>query len=92
MWAAYNGIGNMGYVHGTVNHTFNFVNPATGVHTNHVEAMWMRAKSKFKAQQGASNRGLIADYMAEFMWPQRFGRTAVYQLWYQVATELYVIQ
>ena len=82
MWAAYNGIGN---------HTFNFVNPATGVHTHHVEAMWMRAKCKFKAQQGANNRGMIVDYMAEFMWQQRFGRTAFYQFWYQVATELYVV-
>ena len=91
MWAAYNRIANLRYVHGTVNHTLNFVNPATGVHTNHVEAMWMRAKTKFKAQQGATNRALLADYMAEFMWNQRFGREAFYQIWNQIATEPYVV-
>ena len=69
--SAYNQIGNIGYQHGTVNgHTYNFMDRQTGVHTNRVEAMWMRAKKKFKAHHGATNRHMIPDYMAEFMWIQ----------------------
>ena len=70
MWAAYRQLPNLpqNYQHGTVNHTINFVDPNTGVTTNRVEAMWQRAKSTFKAQQGPTNRDMVADYLAEFMW------------------------
>ena len=91
MWAAYNQIGNIGYQHGTVNHTYNFVDPQTGVHTNRVEAMWMRAKNKFKAHHGATNRHMILDYMAEFMWMQRFGDMTFFHFWRQIAEELYIV-
>ena len=33
MWAAYNPLNILGYVHPIVNHSGNFVGPATGAHT-----------------------------------------------------------
>ena len=50
IWAAYNNLPNLPqqYVHGTVNHTLNFVDPNTGLTTNRVESMWARVKAKFK--------------------------------------------
>jgi len=35
-WAAYRNLNLNGYVHETVNHTQQFVNPATGVHKNNI--------------------------------------------------------
>lgn len=86
-WAAYAQLPNipgMQYVHQTVNHTANFVDPVTGACTNRVEAMWARAKAKFHASQGPTNPDLIADYLLEFMWNQRFGDSAFYHLWFQI--------
>ena len=67
MWAVYNGLQAPAYLHGTVNHTLHFVDPQTGVTTNHVEAMWCRAKAMFKPMMGPTNRKMVADYLSEFM-------------------------
>ena len=72
MWAAYNTINNLGYQHLTVNHRIQFVNPATGATTNHVESMWCRAKQRNKRECG-THRALLDSYMIEFMWRLRFG-------------------
>ena len=91
MWAAYNSLGNMGYNHGTVNHTLYFTDPQTHVTTNRVEAMWSRAKAKFKSMHGPTNRDTIGDYLAEFMLTQRFVDAPFYNFFHQVATELYIV-
>jgi hypothetical protein len=39
-WAAYNGLGGLGYVHQTVNHSQMYVDPVTGCHTNNIESRW----------------------------------------------------
>eukprot|EP00795_Rhopilema_esculentum_P014995 gene14995-6148_t len=72
MWQAYNQVGNIGYQHRTVKHTYNFVDPVARTTTNHMEAMWQQAKNRFKSQHGSTNRKLIPDYLAEFIWLQRF--------------------
>src|ERR1043165_3326339 len=61
------------YVHQTVNHSRNFVNPVTGAHTNNVESYWMRAKAVFKRMSGTS-KDMVPGYLDEFMWRERFGR------------------
>ena len=47
----------------TANHQYNFVDPNTGVTTNHVEAMWQRAKAKFKSMFDPTNRDMVPDYI-----------------------------
>ena len=93
MWEAYNNLPQLGYQHGTVNHTYNFVDPVTGVCTNRVEAMWQRSKSKFKSMMGPTNREMIPDYLSEFMWAPRFGgRHAFFHFWTHVADMYQVLQ
>lgn len=87
-WTGYHNVSRHGYTHRTVNHSRNFVDPDTGVCTNQVEGMWSRAKAKFKAIHGTS-RGLIEEYLNEYMWSQRFGDHAMFHLWDQITTRFY---
>lgn len=81
-WAAYNRLGNLGgvspYQHFTVNHSRNFVDPATGTCTNAVEAYWSRLK---RSTRYVGSRHILPDLLDEFMWRERFGQrgTPVFQ-------------
>ena len=70
MWAAYGGINAMGFAHLQVNHTYNFVDPVTGAHTQNVENNWKNAKTRNKRQHG-THRQMIESYLCEYMWRQR---------------------
>ena len=87
MWGAYNVIAAPGFQQDVVNHQYNFVDPNTRVTTNHVEAMWQRAKAKFKSMFGPTNRDMIPDYLAEFMWNQRFKEHSYFHFWSQVTQQ-----
>ena len=76
-WRAYNRVSNIPTAasHQTVNHSLNFVDPSTGVHTQNIESYWARAKRKFKRMKGVAEEQLPS-YLDEFMWQERYGRTA----------------
>lgn len=52
-WASYRHLNSLNFFHFTVNHRTNFVNPATGVTTNNVEAFWSRIKRRLKYLYGS---------------------------------------
>lgn len=68
-WAAYNGIGTSrnGYIHRTVCHKRNFVDPLTGVHTQNIEGYWCHAKKPMKAAHGVA-QAQKSLYLDEFQW------------------------
>ena len=39
-WRGFNNLKNIGYKHMTVNHSKNFKDPVTGVHTNIIKETW----------------------------------------------------
>lgn len=73
-WRAYANVAQLGYQHGMVNHSIEFVDNATGVHTNNVERYWALVKLKIKRVSGSSE-ALLPSYLDEFMWRERFGKT-----------------
>ena len=57
-----------------LNHSLNFVDPRTGVHTQHVESYWNRVKLKFKKMRGVQ-ASQLPSHIDEFMWRERYGDT-----------------
>ena len=75
-WAAYRQLSaNVNYTYATVNHSVNFVDPVTGVHTQAIKSYWAKAKNKFKAMKGVATPQL-AEYLDERMWRDRYAPDA----------------
>ena len=63
-WRAYNSIqSELNLQHGSVNHSVNFIDPDTGVHTQTIESYWAKAKYRFKEMKGVSSH-LTVNYAA----------------------------
>ena len=73
-WAAYRQMQRvLGFNHQTINHSVNFVDPITGVHTQHAENNWFVAKDKFKKMKRNTNPNFLQEYLMEFMWRRWYG-------------------
>jgi transposase-like protein len=51
-WRAYRKIEGFEFVHQTVNHSLNFVNPQNGVNTQTIEYIWNKLKRRLKKKDG----------------------------------------
>ena len=80
-WAAYNRVQRLSNVfsHDVVNHSVNFVEPSTGVHTQHVESYWNRVKAKLRQMKGCHGHQLPSN-LDEFMWWERYGTSTILAL------------
>lgn len=63
-WKAYGGLQELNYHHLTVNHSINFKDPETGVHTNHIESNWRPLKRSLQGTQKSN----LADHLCKFLW------------------------
>ena len=86
-WRAYTNITrDIGLAHHTVNHSLNFVDPVTGVHTQTIESYWNRQKSKIKTMRGC-RRNFLNSYLQEFMWRERYSSNALDNLCNHIASK-----
>lgn len=68
-WRTYrNVLGNMGYVHYTVNHSQYFVDPQSGSHTQHLKRAWLSFKEHIWRQRGNRNEALLKEHLAVIEW------------------------
>ena len=64
------------YIHKTVNHIENFVDPTSGACTNHMEWFWKNAKQKIKLMFGTIDE-MLPGHLDEFLWRQRNGKMTI---------------
>lgn len=77
-----------GYMHATVNHKYNFVDPTTGTHTQNIERMWGSAKLRNKRQRGTSRHHLDS-YLEEFMWRKTVGLNSPFEAIIKAISEIW---
>ena len=58
-----------GFYKDSVNHTYHFVQPETGVHTNTIEGSWNGIKQKTSARKYSG--GLLQDKLFDYIWRRR---------------------
>lgn len=58
--------------HGTVNHSYYYVDPITGVHTNSIEGIWAAIKRNLPPRQRRSS--VIGPHLMYYWWRKRFYR------------------
>ena len=64
-WKGYNDLKNKFKIHNTVNHSKNFKDPETGVHTNTIEGCWYAVKSSVPIRGRTKDK--ITLYLTRFM-------------------------
>ncbi len=77
-WAAYRPILSIdvhpSYVHQTVNHSHNFVDPNTGACANNIELYWKKCNKKFKNVCGVHTT-MLESHLDEFQLRQLHARS-----------------
>jgi transposase-like protein len=67
LWRSYNSISTtLGITHKTVNHSKNFVDPVSGVHTNTIEGTWHGIK--IHVPERARHKEKVENHLSEFIW------------------------
>ena len=87
-WRSYATLNVQGYVHNSVNHSIQFVNPANGAHTQSIECTWAHAKKKYKRMHGTS-KPLFATYLIEFIWRRKIGKDTPFAMFLNCITAVY---
>jgi transposase-like protein len=78
-WQGYNDLALQGYGRFVENHSENFVDPATGEHTQRIEALWSACKNWLR-RHGYNDHSTMESYLKE--WCLRFNHRASFSwLW-----------
>ena len=89
-WASYNLIPSTTFQHLTVNHSIDFVNPTTGVHTQTIESSWGQAKKRMRNSM-TTNPELLDTHLAEICWRKKFGGASFSNLIKEIRNQYTVV-
>ena len=74
-WKSYIKLQEEGYIHGTVNHSIEFVNSITGDHTQNIESTWRAVKRSLP--RSGTVKSLYESYFAEFIFRRKYFNESV---------------
>ena len=76
------------FLHLTVNHSYNFVDPDTGAHTQTIELLWRQIKRQLPETYTRHNQLYL--YLAEYLWHNMKRKSdAIYQEFLKDAAKYY---
>jgi len=81
----------LGYIHLSVNHSKNFVDPDSGAHTNTIEGVWALVKKKLKWMCGTLYE-YIPSYLDEFTWFRNFRKDQAFEQLLEDIAEQFPLQ
>ncbi|XP_078042534.1 uncharacterized protein LOC144472940 isoform X2 [Augochlora pura] len=64
-WKGYMNLKDHGYIHKTVNHSTNFVDPDSGAYTQNIESSWRALRARLTG--GGIRKDSLIDHMCEFL-------------------------
>ncbi len=68
VYPAYNCIGQLGYIHETVNHSDNFIDPNMGANTQQIESMWGHVKGDLLRRKKGTRDNLLQSHLGSCWW------------------------
>ncbi|XP_076295794.1 LOW QUALITY PROTEIN: uncharacterized protein LOC143216514 [Lasioglossum baleicum] len=87
-WRAYNGLTNENYcIHETVNHSTNFVDPQTGVHTQNIERLWRDLRASIP-RYGIRDYH-YNNYIAEFLFKRTYNFDKRIDAFFEIMNSMY---
>lgn len=86
-WKGYSSLNELNYTHRTVNHSQNFVNPVTGVHTQNIERLWRDMRGALP-RFGTSEKHYV-HYLGEFIFKKQYEFNERISQFFKIMASLY---
>ena len=88
-WRAYDSLGAKGFHHLTVNHSYNFVDPTSGAHTNNIESLWWQIKRQLADTHTRGTEENWYKHLSEYMWRHGHKESELFEAFIKDAADLY---
>ncbi|XP_072766269.1 uncharacterized protein [Anoplolepis gracilipes] len=86
-WKSYNCLDNEDFQHLTVNHSYNFIDPQTGAHTQNIERVWREVQGNIPRYGQKSDH--VLGYLSEFLFKRAYSRLERIEAFFDVIAEMY---
>ncbi|KYM99495.1 hypothetical protein ALC62_09761, partial [Cyphomyrmex costatus] len=86
-WKSYQCLNNEGFQHLTVNHTYNFVDPDSGAHTQNIERVWREFRANIPRYGRREYH--LEGYLCEFLFKRAYAKNERIENFFDLIAELY---
>ncbi|XP_018406348.1 PREDICTED: uncharacterized protein LOC108782553 [Cyphomyrmex costatus] len=86
-WKSYQCLNNEGFQHLTVNHTYNFVDPDSGAHTQNIERVWREVRANIPRYGRREYH--LERYLCEFLFKRAYAKKDRIENFFDLIAELY---